>query len=91
MLQLRILVNSFDSESILSLLLSSSGSFLACIDRDAMNIVRGGAGGADAGWLLLMVEAAGAGGRGRGVARGLVLVLLQPLRTGSAKLLTQLK
>ena len=76
----------------LSLLLGSSSGFLACIDRrDAVNIVRGGASGADAGWLLLMVEATGAGGRGRGVARGLMLVLLQPLRTGTAKLLTQLK
>ena len=54
-----------------------------------MNIVRGG-GGVYARWVLL-VEAAGTGGRGRGVARGLVLVLLQPLRTGTAKLLTQLK
>lgn len=52
-----------------------------------MNIVSGG-GRVDAG---LLVEATGTGGRGRGVARGLMLMLLQPLWTRTAKLLTQLK
>ena len=37
------------------------------------------------------VEAAGTRGRGWGARRGLVVVFLQPLRTGLAKLLTQLK
>ena len=52
-----------------------------------MNVISGG-GGVDAG---LLIEAAGTWGWGGGVARGLMLVLLQPLWTRLAKLLTQLK
>ena len=43
------------------------------------------------GVVVRLVEAAGTGRRGRGVARGLVLMFLQPLWTRLAKLLTQLK
>ena len=40
---------------------------------------------------LAVVEAAGTWGRSRGVARGLVVVLLEPLGTCLAEMLTQLK
>ena len=82
-----IILYSFDSESLSSVI--AQFHRLLGLYRDTVNVIRG-RGRVYAGWLL-MVKATGARWWGRGVTRGLVLVFPQPLRTGTAKLLTQLK